>query len=357
MNTVRFFSVELFFLLWSVPLLVGLYIYAAQRRRKTLEGFADTEIVAKLNRSVDRTRRVWKMVLVILAYSLIIAALVRPAWNPKPRTVVRRGRDVVFVLDVSRSMLAEDLAPNRLDRAKYSILDAVDRLQGDRVGLIAYAGTSAVKCPLTLDYGFFRTMLERVTVESIDRGGTLIGDALRRALDDVFDDQEKRYKDIVLITDGEDHDSFPVDAAGSVGNRGIRIIAIGLGDENVGRRIPITDEQGRKSFVIHDGQEVWTRLDADMLREIANATPGGRYINVATGAMDFGDIYSKLIADAEKRFLEAETVERYEEKFQIFVVLAFITLLAQLFISERRRERLKSVARPRRRRSEEKAGA
>ena len=337
MSGVRFLSLNAFFILWSVPVLMLFFLYAALRRKRMLNAFADEAIVAKLNRSVDRSRRVWKMVLAALAYVLLIGALVRPAWNPKPQTIVRRGRDVVFILDVSRSMLAEDLAPNRLERAKYSILDAIGRLEGDRMGLIAFAGTAAVKCPLTLDYGFFRSMLERVTVGSIDRGGTLIGDAIRRALEDVFDDREKRFKDIVLITDGEDHDSFPVDAAAEAGNRGIRIIAIGLGDENTGRRIPIANESGRRTFVMHDGEEVWTRLDADALREIANATPGGRYINVSTGAMDFGDIYAKLIADAEKRVLEAETVERYEEKFQIFLVLAYLILSAEMLLPERRR--------------------
>lgn len=340
MNGVRFLSVEMFYLLWSVPVLILLFVYAARRRRRALDTFADPEIVSRLSRSVDRTRRVWKKICIILAYIFIVFALVRPAWNPKPRTVVRRGRDVLFILDVSRSMLAEDLAPNRLERAKYSILDALERLSGDRVGLIAFAGTAGVKCPLTLDYGFFRSMLERVTVDSIDRGGTLIGDAIRRGLDDVFDDQEKRYKDIVLITDGEDHDSFPVDAASEAGSRGIRIIAIGLGDENTGRRIPITDESGRRAFVTYEGQEVWTKLDADTLREMANATPGGRYINVATGAMDFGEIYLTLIADAEKKILEAETVELYEEKFQIFLGFAFIILLFEILLSDRRRRKV-----------------
>jgi Ca-activated chloride channel homolog len=336
---VHFLSVGMFFLLWSVPLIIIAYVYEANRRKRMLKAFADSEMLARLNRSVDTARRSWKKALTIVAYIMIIAALVRPAWNPKPRTVVRRGRDVVFIVDVSRSMLAEDLAPNRLDRAKYSIIDTIERLQGDRVGLIAFAGTAAVKCPLTLDYGFFRTMLERLFVDSIERGGSLVGDAIRRAIEDVFDDQEKRFKDIVLITDGEDHDSFPVDAAAEAGERGIRIIAIGLGDENIGRRIPVTDEQGRKTFVMHEGQEVWTRLDADTLREVANATPGGRYINVATGAVDLGDIYTKLIASSEKKMLASETVQLYEEKFQVFLSMAVVALLAEMAIPHRRRKR------------------
>ena len=336
MNTLRFLSVEFFFLLWGIPLLVFLFVYDLRRRRRSLEQFADPVIVRRLNDSVDSGRRRWKILLLILTYVLIVFALARPAWNPKPQTVVRKGRDVLFLLDVSRSMLAEDLAPNRLERAKLSIMDALEKLQGDRVALIAFAGSSAVRCPLTLDYNFFAAMLEGITVDSIDRGGTLIGDALRRGLEDVYGDREQRFKDIVLITDGEDHDSFPLDAAADAGNRGIRIIAIGLGDENTGRRIPITDESGRRGFVTHEGREVWTKLDADMLRDMAAATPGGRYINVATGAMDFGDIYLSLIADAEKRALESETIIRYEEKFTLFLVLAYILLLIEGILSDRK---------------------
>ena len=339
MSTVHFLSIGMFYLLWSLPVLILAFVYEAHRRRRALEAFADPDIVARLSRSVDKGRRMWKILLILLTYLLLVGALVRPAWNPQPRTIVRRGRDVVFVVDVSRSMLAEDLAPNRLERAKYAILDTIERLQGDRVALVAFAGTAAVKCPLTLDYGFFRSMLDRLSVDSIDRGGSLIGDAIRRAVDNVFDDQEKRFKDIILITDGEDHDSFPVDAASDAGERGIRIIALGLGDENTGRRIPVTDESGRRSFVMHEGQEVWTKLDADTLRQMANATPGGRYINVSTGAIDLGDIYLRLVAGAEKKTLEAETIESYDEKFQIFLALAFLALLTEILIPERRRRR------------------
>jgi len=211
------------------------------------------------------------------------------------------------------------------------------RLQGDRVGLIAFAGTAVIKCPLTLDYGFFRMMLKNIAPESVSRGGTMIGDALRTALDQVFDDAENQYKDIILITDGEDHDSFPKEAAAEAGERGIRLIAIGIGDENEGRRIPVTDESGNRTFLKYKGQEVWTRLDADTLRQMVNATPGGRYLNVATGTIDLGDVYMKLVASAEKKALQSETVKRYEEKFQIFLAVMMGLLVLEMLISERKK--------------------
>jgi len=332
---VKLHNIEMLYLLWLIPLLLGLYVYASQKRRRALAVFVDAGLLPQLRISVSATRRRWKAAAVMAAFALIVFALARPGWNPKPKTVERQGRDVVFLLDVSKSMLAEDLAPNRLKRAKLAIFDCIDVLQGDRVGLIAFAGTAAVKCPLTLDYGFFRMMLEDISTNSIARGGTQMGDALRKALDEVFDGQEKKFKDVVLITDGEDHDSFPVEAAREAGERGVRLIAIGLGDENEGKRIPITDRHGVKTFLKYKGQEVWTKLDADTLREMVNAT-NGKYLNVATGAIDLGDVYLKLIASAEKKELESKTVKRYEEKFQIFLAVAFLLLCVETVTSDRR---------------------
>ena len=166
-----------------------------------------------------------------------------------------------------------------------------------------------------------------------------MGDALRKAGDEVFRDDEKKYKDIILITDGEDHDSFPVEAAAELGDRGIRLLAIVLGDEDSGQRVPVYDEDGNKRYVMYEGQEVWTRLDAETLRKMANATPGGRYVNVSTGSIDLGDIYVKLVASGEKREVESRTIERYDEKFQTFLLPAFLLLIIEPLISERRRKK------------------
>ncbi len=340
----KLYATGMLLLLWVLPALMALFAWSAHRRAQACRLFAEAGLLEHLTRSVSRARRAWKAGLVMAAAAAIVLALARPAWNPKPKTVQRQGRDVVFLLDVSRSMMAEDLAPNRLERAKLAISDCVEKLQGDRVALVAFAGNATVQCPLTLDYGFFRMMLDEVTPDSVTRGGTLIGDALRKALDDVFDDQEKQFKDIILITDGEDHDSFPVDAAQKVGERGIRILAIGLGDENQGTRIPVSDGQGRKTFLTHNGQEVWSKLDADTLRKMVNNTPGGRYLNVATGAFDLGAIYLDLIATADKKEVEAKTVTLYEEKFQVFVALAILLLAIEMAIGERRRTQAVALA-------------
>ena len=337
MNDLRLHDVDMLYLLWLTPLLIGLYYYASRRRRQALRGFAQPTLLEQISRKVNLAARRWKAALVVAGFAVLVIGLARPAWNPIPQEVVRRGRDVVFLLDVSRSMLAEDLAPNRLERAKLAILDAIDRLEGDRVSLVAFAGSASVKCPLTLDYGFFRMALEDISPTSVARGGTMIGDSLRKVLQEVFDEQQSQYRDIVLITDGEDHESFPVEAAEAAGGRGIRLIAIGLGDENVGRRIPVSNSNGEIGFLKYKGEEVWSRLDANSLRQMAAATPGGRYLNVATGAIDFGDVYLQLIASAQRRDLESQMIERYEEKFQIFLGLAFMLLCVEIAISERKR--------------------
>ncbi len=329
--------IEILFFLWAIPLLIALYIYAAHKRRQALHLFVDTNLLPMLNTSISSVRRQWKAALLILAFGLGILAASRPAWNPIPQKLERHGRDVVFILDVSRSMLAEDLVPNRLERSKLAIRDVVDQLMGDRVGLLVFAGNGVVKCPLTLDYGFFRMMLEDVSSSSVTRGGTMIGDAIRKSMDEVFDDMEKEYKDIILITDGEDHDSFPIEAAADAGKKGIRIIAIGIGDEDQGKRIPITDNTGNKTFLTYKGQEVWTKLDGDTLRKMVNATPGGRYLNVATGTIDLGEVYLDLVVTAEKKKLESITVQRYEEKFQIFAGIMFVLLVIDLLVNERKR--------------------
>ena len=338
MINIKLQNIHMLFLLWSIPVFVGIYIYAGQKRRQALKRFIDARLLEKIQISTSSVKRRWKAAILIMAISFIILAAARPAWNPKPETIERRGRDVIFLLDVSKSMLAEDLKPNRLERAKLAILDTIETLQGDRVALVVFAGNAVVKCPLTLDYGFFRLMLEDVTTDSISRGGTMIGDAVRTTLDEGFDDQVKEYKDIVLITDGEDHDSFPVEAAKRAGERGIRIIAIGLGDENEGHRIPVTNEQGEKTFLKYKGQEVWSKLDADTLRKMVNVTPGGKYLNVATGTIDLGMVYEKLIASAKKKSLKSETIKRYEEKFQIFLAVALFMSLLEITLNDRKKE-------------------
>ncbi len=340
---VRLSSPDAFLLLWVIPPLVALFALAALRRRRTLQRFAGERAGLHAER---HNARPFKGGLLVAALVLIVVALARPGWTPETRTVERRGRDVVFVVDVSRSMLARDLAPNRLERAKLAILDTLEVLRGDRVALVAFAGTAVVKSPLTFDYGFVRLAVERLSTDSTSRGGTLIGDALRVVRDSVLEDQVSPYRDVVLITDGGDLGSLPLQAAGELGALGARIIAIGLGDEVTGQPIPDPDADG--GYLQHEGQTVLTALAAEALRELAGVTPGGRYVNAATGNFDLGVLYTQLIAGADRRLLERTEREVFQERFQPFLAAALALLALEFLLPDliRRRRRRAGAAHP-----------
>ncbi len=248
-----------------------------------------------------------------------------------------------MLLDVSRSMLAEDIRPNRLERAKIAVTDLLDVLQGDRIALITFAGSTTVKCPLTHDYAFMRLALSQVTTQSTARGGTMIGDAIRDAIDQLFDKKQQNYRDIILITDGEDHQSLPIPAAKKAGENNIRIIAIGLGDPIQGARIPITAPDGSKTFLKDkQGKEVWSKLGGkagDTLRKIAFATPDGKYLPVETGTFDLGDIYRQISAQSRKRELESATQMQYDEQFYWPLAAAVILLMTEMMVSERKQKK------------------
>ena len=324
--------------LWILPLLIIFYCVIAHKRRGRLQRSGGPNTRGAIASVSSPTASVFRVIFILAALAALIIALAGPAWNPIEETIQREGRDVVFVLDVSKSMLAEDLRPNRLERAKIDIADCLESLDGDRVALVVFAGTASVQCPLTQDYGFFRMMLADVSPDSVSRGGTAIGDALRVAQKQVFDEQDKAYRDIILITDGEDHDSFPVEAAKEIGAANIRLIAIGIGDDTDGTPIPITDPQtGLKRNLTYKGEIVRSKLDSATLKQMAEATPQGIYLPVATNTMDLRAIYSQLIAHAARRAMATEQVTRLQPKFQIFIGITMILLALAMILPRGRR--------------------
>ncbi len=333
----RFGSVETLIWLWLVPALLLLALHGLLRRRADMARFASRGLWPEVAGRSSIVRPAIKAALVAASLGLVVVSLARPQWNPTPQEVRKAGRDVCFVVDVSKSMLAEDLAPNRLEKAKLWVTDVMRAVRGDRVAIVGFAGSAAVVCPLTHDYGFARTALEALGPGTVSRGGTLIGDAIRKATSEVFEEEESSFKDIILITDGEDHESFPVEAAQAAGEAGVRIIAIGIGDEDVGRPIPFTDERGRRRFVEYRGEQVLSRLDAETLKQVADASNGGVYFNVSTGTIELDRVYEDLIAQAERRELEASKAVRYDEKFQLFLAGALALLGLERLISERKR--------------------
>jgi len=320
--------------LWALPVLAAFMVVGSFRRARALRAFAGGAL--RTGGSGPVQRQGWaisRALLVLGGFALIAIALARPQRNPQEEHVTVEGRDVVFLIDVSRSMLAQDVVPSRLERAKLWINDLTSGLKGDRVGLVAFAGAAVVKSPLTLDYGFFRMALDELSPQSVSRGGTLIGDAIRKTLTDVFDGTTGRHRDIILITDGEDHESFPQQAAQQAEKMGVRIIAIGIGSDTKGSPVPQEKQPG--TFVTQGGEQVLSRLDTATLAQVAASSKGGVFLNVGTGTMDLESVYNDLIAGAEKSQVGVMSSVRYEELFQLALAAAAALLMVEALIRGR----------------------
>lgn len=347
MKDVVFDDLRWLHLLWLVALVALLGVFAVWQRRRALRLFASTALLPLLAPRVGWLRGLTRVGLISLALSSLVVAICGPRWGERQERVYRRGVDVMVVMDVSRSMLARDLAPNRLERAKLALSDdLLPALGGDRIGLIAFAGVPSLKCPLTTDYGFFRLALDDLGPQSSPRGGTLIGDALKKA-GDSFDNLDT-HKIILLITDGEDHDSYPVEAARTLWQtRKIPIVAVALGDEREGARIPV--ETGRNErYLEYQGQTVWSRSDFRQLREIVAAA--GRpdfFVPVGTRDFDLGDIYRRKIAPTVRaqEQLESERVP-LPSQYHPFAVAALLLVLIESLIPDRTRVAAVGARRP-----------
>jgi len=223
-------------------------------------------------------------------------------------------------------MNATDLKPTRLERAKIAISDLTGKLTGDRIGLIIFSGSSSLKCPLTGDYGFFLNVLRYISTSDIPLPGTNMGDAIRKA-EEVFSQKEKKFKDIILITDGEDQNSWPVKAAEKAALEGIRIFTVGLGDPDMGAVITTSDQEVKE-------KSHRSKLNTKLLQEIALTHPEGAFLPVKTGNFDLAEIYLQKIAPSEKRELKEHKALRWKDFYQIPLGIAILLLLFESFISE-----------------------
>ena len=316
------------FALWLVPATGLVLFYAHRRKRQAALLFVDSGMAQRLVPLVSIARVSFRATLLMFAVGLLIVAAARPQFGVVIEQVSARGVDLFVLLDVSRSMLAEDVAPNRLERAKSDILDLLSKLEGDRVGLIAFAGAPVELVPLTTDQGFFRMALDDVDPDSAPRGGSLIGDAIRRAME-AMEERRDRDQVIVLITDGEDHDSFPLEAARQASERGIRIISIGLGDTDEGARVPQRNEDGTLAYAQHDdGQEHWSKMDESLLKKIAAETSGA-WIPARTRAYDLGQVYEDHLAGLTRGEFHSDHRRRFREQFQSFAIVGLLLLVVE----------------------------
>jgi Ca-activated chloride channel family protein len=294
--------------------------------------FGDLQLVRKLSKAASPRREQFKAMMILCGLSLLLLALARPQFGTRVETIKREGQDIFVALDVSLSMLAEDIRPNRLEKAKREISQLIDRLEGDRIGLVAFAGEAFVQCPLTLDYGAARLFLSAMDPELIPVPGTAIGEAIQKAKDS-FSEEDRKSKVLVVITDGEDHIGGLSGVLDEAAEAGLVIHTIGIGTQ---QGVPIPDTGRSGSFKKdRQGQVILTRLNEGSLREIAEAT-GGRHFRVTASATELDEIYT-AISGMDKKELSARQVTLFDEKFQPVLGLALILLTAEFFLSGSRR--------------------
>ena len=331
----RFEDPQWMWALTLVPVLAGLAWLSGRRRRRALEQFADSPLLDRLAESVDVVARRWKLVLQLAAVALLAVALARPQFGSRVETVRSVGQDIVIAVDLSESMLAEDVAPNRLGRARLSILRLMDRLDGDRIGLVAFAADAFVQSPLTIDYAAAGMFLGAMEPDLMPIQGTDLGAALRVSLD-ALEESARDAKVLVLVTDAEDHEATYDAELARVQELGVQlyVVVVGTGE---GVPIPVYDDQGARQGFLRDedGNVVTTRVGEQALEDVARRADAS-VVRVVSGGTALDELVDE-IARGEGEELDALQVTRFEEQFQLFLGLALFLLVVDAVVSDRRR--------------------
>lgn len=321
--------------LWLVLGTAVLSLLAISWAHRAARKFASTELIDRFLSSHNHWKSLASLLLTAVAMVLLVVCLMDLRWGKVQRDIPQKGIEIIFSLDISRSMLAEDVSPNRLERAKQMIKDTVDEMAGDRVGLAIFAGQARLKIPLTSHYEDFKLALDEVDPIDIVRGGSRLGDAIRIASDG-FLSKTNEHKAIVLLTDGEDQESEPLEAARNAKEeQGVRIFTIGLGDFEVGSRIPIEDDVRGSDFVQYQGQQVWSKLNGEVLAQVAKET-GGAYIPAGTKQVNMADVYHGFITNVEQKEFETAKINSYEARFQWFLAPAILLLVIETLLRQRK---------------------
>ena len=325
------------YLLPAIPLLILGYFLVFRKKAADLNRFANSRLLQKIGISLSMRMLWFKAVLMLVGVLLLIWALMGPKWGFHWEEVEKKGIDVVVAVDVSRSMLADDVKPNRLQAAKREIEDLLNVLEGDRVALVAFSGSAFTYCPLTSDYGAFRLFLSDLNTNLIPLGGTSLSEAIRKSIA-AFDVKTKNHKVIILITDGENHEDDPIQAAARAKENGIVIYTVGIGKKD-GSYIKVTDDGGRETFLKdRQGQVVKSRLDEITLNKIALET-GGLYTPSYGTKWGLEKIYKGSIAKIEDSTYKTQRVKRYIDRFQIPLFVALLFIIAEVFFPECRKSR------------------
>jgi len=339
----RFAHQEYLYLLVLVPFLLGFILLVFFQKKKFIKKFIDQSLIDKLSSENSKYKFWTKTAFFLLAVTFFIIALANPRIGTRYEEVHREGVDIVIALDVSYSMKAEDLKPNRLEKAKHELSSLINRLRGDRIGIVVFAGEAYVQLPLTIDYSAAQLLVDVIDENSAPTPGTSIPAAIKRAIE-MFpsEDVQKSGKVLIIITDGESHDPESVKLAEEAAANGVKIFTIGLGSPT-GVPIPIYNSNGQQIDFKKDidGNLVLTKLDETTLEKIADIG-GGKYFR-GSNSEDELDLIYKEILQMEKKDLGVKQFTHFEDRFQYFVAIGLFFLLLEIFISEKKWKWLKKL--------------
>ncbi len=321
------------YLLFIIPILVLLFLYNQYWKRKKQHEFGDLDLVKKLSPEKSVFKPILKLVVILLALVGIILGLVNPKIGTKMETVKREGIDIVFAIDVSKSMLAEDVAPSRLEKSKQIVSQIINQLGNDRIGIVAYAGSAFPVLPITTDYGVAKMFLQSMNTDIVSSQGTSLDEAIRLSAT-YFDEKSKTSKLLIMISDGEDHSEGAESAAEEANKMGMKIITIGVGTEN-GSTIPLRVNGIVESFKRDANNEVViTKLNKEGLTTIAKATKGGYVDGNNTKAVL--DYVKNALDNIQKTEFESTQMADFQSQFQWFLGIAFALLFLDVFLLERK---------------------
>ncbi|HPR32605.1 MAG TPA: VWA domain-containing protein [Prolixibacteraceae bacterium] len=340
MEMFRFGNPEYLYALIVIPVLFVLFVYFNRRRKKALREFGRPEILAPLMPGVSRSRPVWKFWLLCFALAFLIVGIARPQFGSKLQKMKRKGIEIIIALDVSNSMMAEDIQPNRLERAKMAISRLTERLSNDKIGLIVFAGDAYTQIPITTDYASAKLFLSAISTHIVPVQGTAIGAAIDLGIRSFTPDTESS-KAMIIITDGENHEDDAVEMARLAAENNIVVHTIGMGLPQ-GGPIPLYNASGQKDFRRDkSGNVVVTKLDEKTLQQVA-AAGNGKYIranNTEVGINSLFDEINKL----QKTELESRVYSDYNDQFIYFIVVALALVLIEFTILERKNKLLKNI--------------
>jgi Ca-activated chloride channel family protein len=339
MQLFRFANPEYLYLLLLLPLMTAVFIFNEVRRKKAVRKLGDKLLLGRLMPEVSGARPLVKFIIILIATTSAIMMLARPQYGSRLEEVKRQGVEVMIALDVSNSMLAEDIQPDRLTRAKQAISKLVDNLTNDKIGLIVFAGDAYTQIPVTTDYVSAKMFLSTISPDMVPKQGTAIGAAIKLAAKS-FSPGEGKSKAIIIITDGENHEDDPVAEASEAAKAGIVIHTIGIGSPG-GVPVPVVSGGRRDYLKDRDGNTVITKLDEEILKKIAVET-GGSYVRASNSSIGLDEIF-RDIRNMKKDEIDSTVYTEYDDQFGIFAGLTLVLLILEFVVMDRKNRRLQNV--------------